>query len=97
MICTAVPREAIDIVWKDVEKMLAKSVDTSKGKYYIQDIYNDLTKGFYNLWLVIDNNGKEKVIAAITTRLIEYPNRKAMALDWVGGKRMNEWLPIVLD
>ena len=56
MICTAVPREAIDIVWKDVEKMLAKSVDTSKGKYYIQDIYNDLTKGFYNLWLVIDNN-----------------------------------------
>jgi hypothetical protein len=32
MICTAVPTEAVDIVWKDVSLMLAKAVDTSKGK-----------------------------------------------------------------
>jgi hypothetical protein len=76
--------------------MLAKSVNTSKGKYHIQDIYEDLTKGLYNLWLIIDTKGEDKVIAAITTRLIEYPNRTAMALDWVGGKRIHEWLPIAI-
>ena len=97
MICTAVPREAIDIVWPDVINMLNKAVETSKGKYHINDIYEDLTKGFYNLWLIIDDNGEDKVIAALTTRLIKYPNRSAMAMDWVGGKRMVEWLPIAME
>ena len=72
MICTAVPREAVDIVWADVSGMLNKAIETSEGKYHIDDIYEDLTKGYYNLWLVIDNKRDEKVIAAITTRIIEY-------------------------
>ena len=97
MICTAVPREAIDIVWGDVSNMLNKAIETSKGKYHIDDIYQDLMKGYYNLWLIVDNKEGEKVIAAITTRIIEYPNRKAMAMDWVGGKRMMEWLPIAME
>ena len=97
MICTAVPREAVDIVWADVSGMLNKAIETSKGKYHIDDIYEDLTKGYYNLWLVIDSEKDEKVVAAITTRIIEYPNRKAMAMDWVGGRRMTEWLPIVMN
>ena len=97
MICTAVPREAIDIVWGDVRGMLNKAIQTSKGKYHIDVIYHDLTKGLYSLWLVIDDKGDDKVIAAITTRIIEYPSKKAMALDWVGGKRMNDWLPLVLE
>tara|TARA_R100001460_G_scaffold19492_2_gene40597 strand:- start:836 stop:1264 length:429 start_codon:yes stop_codon:yes gene_type:complete len=97
MICTAVPREAIDIVWPDVINMLNKAVETSEGKYHINDIYEDLTKGFYNLWLIIDDKGEDKVVAALTTRLIKYPNRSAMAMDWVGGKRMAEWLPIAME
>ena len=97
MICTAVPREAIDIVWPDVINMLNKAVETSKGKYHINDIYEDITKGFYNLWLIIDDKGEDKVVAALTTRLIKYPNRSAMAMDWVGGKRMAEWLPIAME
>ncbi len=96
MICTAFPTEAVDIVWKDVSLMLAKAVDTSKGKFHIQDLYEDLLEGKYNLWLILDDKGDDKVIAAITTRIIKYPNRNAMAMDWVGGKRMTEWLPIAM-
>ena len=72
-------------------------IQTSKGKYHIDDIYHDLTKGYYNLWLIVDDKNGEKVIAALTTRIIWYPNRKAMAMDWVGGKRMMEWLPIAME
>ena len=97
MICTAVPREAIDIVWGDVSNMLNKAITTSAGKYHIDDIYHELIKGYYNLWLIVDNKDGEKVIAAITTRIIWYPNRKAMAMDWVGGKRMMEWLPKAME
>ena len=74
MICTAVPTEAVDIVWKDVSLMLAKAVDTSKGKFHIQDLYEDLLDGKYNLWLILDDKGDDKVRAAITTRIIKYPN-----------------------
>jgi len=97
MICTAVPREAIDIVWSDVSNMLNKAIETSGGKYHIDDIYHHLNEGYYNLWLIIDNEGDEKVIAAITTRIIEYPSKKAMAMDWIGGKRMMDWLPIAME
>jgi hypothetical protein len=37
------------------------------------------------------------LVAAITTRLIEYPSKRALALDWVGGNRMSEWLPIAME
>jgi len=97
MICTAVPREAIDIVWSDVSNMLNKAIKTSGGKYHIDDIYHHLNEGYYNLWLIIDNKKDEKVIAAITTRIIEYPSKKAMAMDWIGGRRMMEWLPIAME
>ena len=97
MICTAVPRGALDIVWADAAKLLNMAIQTSKGKYHIDDIYKDLTKGFYDLWLIIDDEGDDKVVAAITTRIISYPNKKAMAMDWVGGKRMAEWLPIAME
>ena len=97
MICTAVPREAVDIVWGDISSMLNKAITTSAGKYHIDDIYHELTKGYYNLWLIVDNKDGEKVIAAITTRIIWYPNRKAMAMDWIGGKRMTEWLPMAME
>ena len=47
--------------------------------------------------MIIDDKKDEKVIAAITTRIIEYPSKKAMAMDWIGGKRMMEWLPIAME
>ena len=90
MIFTAVPREALGIVWGDVVKVLNKSVETSGGKFHIDDIYRDIDNGLLGLWLVLD---KKDVVAAITTRIIQYPGRRAMALDWVGGTRMAEWLP----
>jgi hypothetical protein len=96
MICTAVPLEATDIVWGDVSAMLNKAIQTSGGKYHIDDIYMHIKKGYYNLWLIIDEKEDEKVVAAITTRLIEYPSKRALAMDWIGGKRMYEWLPIAM-
>ena len=95
MMITAVPREALGIVWGDVAKVLIKSVETSKGKFHIDDVYKDVESGMYGLWLIIDDEKEGmNVIAAITTRIIQYPSRKALAMDWLGGSRMGEWLPM---
>ena len=83
------PEKAIGHVWKDVEGILKRAVDTVKDKTSVIDILDGVFDGTYVLWVVL--NDDDKIIAAFTTRLIIYPQRKALALDWVGGTQMKEW------
>ena len=39
------------------------------------------------LWIVLDHDKDDEIIAAITTRLIEYPQGNSMAMDWIGGNK----------
>ena len=89
------PEEAVSRVWKDVEGILSKDVDTVENKSDVIDILNGIFDGTYVLWVVL--NDDDKVIAAFTTRLIVYPQRKALALDWVGGTQMKEWENQLID
>ena len=41
MICTAVPRDAVDIVWADASRLLNMAIQTSKGKYHIDDNFEE--------------------------------------------------------
>ena len=91
MIISAVPKEAVGVVWAGVSRVMQKSVETSRGKYHIDDLYHGIQTGLYVLWVIME---EEKVIAAITTRIISYPGKKAMAMDWIGGSTMGEWLPM---
>ena len=84
-----VPQEAIGSVWKDVDEILKRAVDTVKDKSEVIDILTGVYEGMYALWVVM--NEDDKIIAAFTTRLIQYPRRRALALDWVGGTQMKEW------
>ena len=89
------PQEAIGSVWKDVEGILDKAVDTVKDKSKVIDILTGIYEGMYALWVVM--NEDDKIIAALTTILIQYPRRRALALDWVGGTQMKEWEDQLID
>ncbi len=90
-----VPQEAIGSVWKDVDEILKRAVDTVKDKSEVIDILTGVYEGMYALWVVM--NEDDKIIAAFTTRLIQYPRRRALALDWVGGTQMKEWEDQLID
>ena len=90
-----VPTEAVGHVWKDVDRVLKKAVATVDDKAEMIDILDGIYDGTYVLWVVIDE--QDDVIAAFTTRLIVYPQRKALVLDWVGGTRMKEWEDQLID
>lgn len=90
-----VPAEAVGHVWKDVERVLEKSVDTVKDKAEMIDVLAGICDGTYVLWVVMDE--QDDIVAAFTTRLLVYPQRKALALDWVGGARMKEWEDQLID
>ena len=89
------PQEAIGSVWKDVDEILKRAVDTVKDKSEVIDILTGVYEDMYALWVVM--NEDDKVIAAFTTRLIQYPRRRALALDWVGGTQMKEWEDQLID
>tara|TARA_B100001063_G_C16558664_1_gene449796 strand:+ start:212 stop:625 length:414 start_codon:yes stop_codon:yes gene_type:complete len=90
-----VPKEAVGSVWKDVDEILKRAVDTVKDKSEVIDILTGVYEDMYALWVVM--NDDDKVIAAFTTRLIQYPRRRALALDWVGGTQMKEWEDQLID
>ena len=89
------PSEAVRHVWKDVEKVLKKSVATAHGKSETIDVLAGILTDVYVLWVVMDDD--DSIVAAFTTRLLVYPQRKALALDFVGGTRMNEWNDQLID
>ena len=90
-----VPSKAVRHVWKDVEKVLKKSVATAQGKSETIDVLAGILTDIYVLWVVMDE--EDSIIAAFTTRLLVYPQRKALALDFVGGTRMKEWNDQLID
>ena len=94
MMMSAVPKEAVSAVWADVARVMNKSVDTSNGKYHIDDLFHGIQNNLYVLWVIME---EEEVIAAITTRIIEYPGKRAMAMDWIGGSKMGKWLPVAQE
>lgn len=93
LVYTPVPKAFVNAVWADVVRVLSRSVATARGKYSMQDIHDGIMSDVYVLWVVLDD---EEIVAAVTSRVIDYPGpHRGMALDWIGGTRMAEWLPIV--
>jgi hypothetical protein len=86
-----VPAQVLDIAWADVAPMLEKATNLMPNKFDVDSIKQSIESGVYTLWIVMDGT---KAVAAIVTRVIEYPKRRALAMDWIGGGRMSEWLPL---
>lgn len=86
-----VPTNYVPAVWPVVEPMLAKAVATAPGRMDTDDILANIQQGTYLLWLASFDGD---VVAALTTRVIEYPKSRALALDWIGGSKLKQILPI---
>jgi hypothetical protein len=87
----AVPPDLVSVVWPDAEPLLAPAIATADGKFTSVDIYNRLLTGELLLWIAAEDMAP---VAAVTTRIIRYPGCNGMAMDWIGGSRMREWLPL---
>lgn len=87
----AVPPEHVGLVWAEAEPLLRPAIATADGKFNPEDVRKELEAGVLLLWIAADNMVP---VAAVTTRIVRYPQCKAVAMDWIGGARMREWLPL---
>jgi hypothetical protein len=88
---SSVPAAAVGVVWPDVEPMLRRAIQSSGGYYNTAVILDGIFKGHLGLWVVLDD---ATPIAALTTRIDKMPNATVLVMDWIGGTRMREWLPL---
>lgn len=91
---SVVPPAVLDVVWPQTAPLLQKAIDTTRPRYDIDSVRAGLDRSELLLWCVFDGTTP---IAVMTTRIVEYPNSKALCLDWIGGERMKEWLPMAHD
>tara|TARA_R100000742_G_C4248406_1_gene67010 strand:- start:16 stop:426 length:411 start_codon:yes stop_codon:yes gene_type:complete len=89
-----VPVEHLDTQWQYIEPILNKAVCLSPRKIDIKDVYEASKQGAYLVWTVEDEG---EIIAVITTRMVFYPKGYALALDFVGGDKMKDWIELVLS
>ena len=78
-------------VWQHVAPLLNKAVRLSPELIRINDVYDAALQGVYLFWVALDED-KGEFVGVISTRIIDYPRRKALGMDFIGGSRMKEWL-----
>ena len=96
MIIQAVSPQKAVLMWEHIAPHLDKAVRLSPEVISMDDVYEGVASGDYLVWLAIDEEEKQ-IVAAFTTRVAEYPQAKALVVDFVGGKRMKEWAGLAVS
>ena len=93
---TAIHPKLLPEVWAHISPILNKAVSLNPEIIDISDVYVGALAGAYVVWVAIDEKSGE-FVGAVTTRIITYPQANALAMDFLGGTRMKEWLHLAQD
>jgi hypothetical protein len=91
---TPVPPAFVDCVWDEILPFVAAAVATSGGAFTAASVYDDAKSGFHTLWIIIRNDA---IVMMLTTRIVQYPAKRALAIDWVGGADLRAVIEVGLD
>ena len=93
-----IPIDQVENMWSHIEPVIKKAVDLTPDRIDTQDLYDSAKAGGYLLWVVYDGESKNmKIYAVLSTRVLQYPKTKALAVDFVAGTKMKTWLPVVME
>ena len=85
-VITRVPREDVELIWKQVSSYLVKALDET---YAIEDIYEGLIDDRMQLFISWNNN---RVESAVVTEIAVYPQSKVLRYFLAGGTNLENWL-----
>lgn len=90
-----VPADRVKQEWRLAAPLLAKAVARSGGRYNLHELFKTLLAERAHLWLVRDD--ERVVVAAFTTHVARYPLKDILAVDFIGGRGVGDWLACVTD
>lgn len=88
-----VPADAVNPIWLQILPYVRKLItEVSGGRATEMSLYRDLCAGVHQLWVVIDEEHDNKVVAFVLTRVVEYEKLKLVSIDFLGGEQLMEWM-----
>jgi len=82
---TPVPPAFVDCVWAEVMPFITEAVRKSAGRFSVESVREDALRGFHTLWIAVMD---EKIVLVISTRVVQYPLRRGLIVEWAGGGRL---------
>jgi hypothetical protein len=70
-------------------ELLAPAILRQAHNVTMQDVEDDIRSGGSVMWLI---HLEDKLVAAITTVVVKHPQRRNLKIEFVGGKRMRQWM-----
>ena len=76
--------------WPKVKKHLKPAVEMSGGRWALEYVLAGLVTGEQLLWVVV-NEADDICVGAATTEIIQYPEKKFVAIHFLGGDDFAIW------
>jgi hypothetical protein len=88
--------EDIDTIWGEVSQHLLPAIQFANMET-LETLRKNLNLEGHGLWILFNEN--QNIFGAATTALMEYPDRKALVLEYLGAAPgiMKEYLFLVMD
>jgi hypothetical protein len=84
-----IPRQEVEQFWPLALPMLAPAIARSGGRMSDATVYASVMSGSHLMWATTDG---PDIAAVATTRVAQYPLKKMLVVECLGGNRMMEWL-----
>jgi hypothetical protein len=92
---TMVPANYLNNLWPDVRTQLAKATKRSNGRWSLEFLYAAILNGSQQLWVAFDS--ENNIDGVGTTEILQYPEKKMLAVQFLGGDNFNSWVWEMLD
>ncbi len=92
---SAVPVEMLDQIWGAVSGFLRPAVDRSHGRWSMPSLKEAIREGKQQLWIVYE--GDNPITGVATTEIQDYPNRRMLAIQYLGGEDLDGWAFSMLE
>jgi hypothetical protein len=92
---TMVPANYLNNLWPDVRTQLAKATKRSIGRWSLEFLYAAILNGSQQLWVAFDS--ENNIDGVGTTEILQYPEKKMLAVQFLGGDNFNSWVWEMLD
>jgi hypothetical protein len=91
-----IPTEQCSYLWRYVKPLLEPAIKESSGRWQPEYVLVSLVNGYQQLWVVEEKNSK-KIVAAATTQIIDYPEKRLFCMHFLGGKGWEDWCENLID
>lgn len=88
-----IPANLIDRFWPLCEAYVKRGLDHTRGEFTAEDVKAYCKDRILQLWLVSEG---ERIVAAATTEIIIYPQRKHCRVATLGGSKAVEWTALLV-